>query len=400
MQKVLFTLDTLDGTALNTTLSISTPVPSTHSSATLQTQQQIKMTFLSIRERQRVHQRSSVAPIVMLLIALVLSCILLLVQLPSPTQEASLRSSLSLQSTSRQLLQSPPQVDISNDFPSLQDTLEMARLSGLVYTFRGYTDCNATSENGEPLLPADLSCHLYHHDTKQGTQVMILSSASYIAVVFAGTDDLRTMLTDTDIMMKPFGPLDENGDSILLPGPARVHAGFDNAVFSHGLFDTILEILKQLLLLHPTLFVTGHSLGAADAILTAVALSLHLSDTRISCINFGCPATGNWYWRNFLNNISNDNLSIWRLVHGWDVVPRLPQYPFEHVGHTVQMNPDALHAYYQHYGNQTLGYASVPYGWSGTDFDIVYCFCVYLLYICLTHTHTSILSLSLYFNCS
>ena len=280
-------------------------------------------------------------------------------------------------------------------FPPYKTRWKWQDFSGLVYTFRGYTDCNATSENGEPLLPADLSCHLYHHDTKQGTQVMILSSASYIAVVFAGTDDLRTMLTDTDIMMKPFGPLDENGDSILLPGPARVHAGFDNAVFSHGLFDTILEILKQLLLLHPTLFVTGHSLGAADAILTAVALSLHLSDARISCINFGCPATGNWYWRNILQN-NLPNLSIWRLVHGWDVVPRLPQYPFEHVGHTVQMNPDALHAYYQHYGNQTLGYASVPYGWSGTDFDICLLFlCIFVVHMFDSHAYFNTLSLPL-----
>jgi hypothetical protein len=65
-------------------------------------------------------------------------------------------------------------------------------------------------------------------------------------------------------------------------------------------------------------------------------------------------------------------------VHGWDVVPRLPQYPFEHVGHTVQMNTDSMKAYYLHHGNQTLGYGGVPLGWSGT-FQTTILYCVYYL---------------------
>lgn len=99
-----------------------------------------------------------------------------------------------------------PPKELSNDFPSLQDSLEMARLSRLVYIFKHYTDCdcNATNSEGTPLLPKDLHCHLYHHDTQQGTQVMILSSTikTYIAIVFAGTDDLRTTLTGTFVREK------------------------------------------------------------------------------------------------------------------------------------------------------------------------------------------------------
>lgn len=264
--------------------------------------------------------------------------------------------------------------ELSNKFPSLQDSIEMARLSGLVYAFKHYDDCNATSPTtGKPLLPSDLDCHLYHHDRKQGTQVMILSSRKkqYIALVFAGTDDLRTTLTDTDILLKPFGPLDKDGESILLPGPARVHAGFDNAVFQHDLFETLYNITTTLLTQEPNyrLFSTGHSLGGADAILTAVALTQSTKNMtrKITCINFGCPNIGNEEWRNAIHNLllSGDKLAIWRFVHGWDVVPRLPQYPFVHVGHTLQMNVDGMHAYYLHRGNSSLNYASVPLGWGG-----------------------------------
>lgn len=264
----------------------------------------------------------------------------------------------------------------SLEFPSLEDSTEMARLSKMIYKFKHYDDCNATDIDGNPLLPPDLDCHFYHHDTNQGTQVMVLSSSlnKYIGVVYAGTDDLRTTLTDTDILLKPFGPLDHNGESILLPGDARVHAGFDNQVFQHGLFDVLLNITTSLVEQYPKhrLFCTGHSLGGANAILTAVALIQSNISTNVQVINFGCPHVGNDAWRRTIYSFSN--LRIWRFVHGWDVVPRLPEYPFTHVGHTLQMNVDAMRAYYLHYGNASLGYASVPYGWSGMYGSVV-CVC-------------------------
>ena len=269
----------------------------------------------------------------------------------------------------------------SSDFPSLDDSTEMARLSGMIYRFKHYDDCNATDPHGNPLLPSDLDCHFYHHDVSQGTQVMILSSVSkkYIGIIYAGTDDLRTTLTDTDILLKPFGPVDHNGESILLPGDARVHAGFDNQVFSHGLFDTVLNTTTSLLQQYPhhRLFCTGHSLGGANAILTAVALTQSKVSTSVQVINFGCPNVGNEAWRSAIHALSN--LRIWRFVHGWDVVPRLPEYPFTHVGHTLQMNTDAMRCYYLHRGNASLGYASVPYGWSG----MLYVFVCLMMHVIL-----------------
>jgi Lipase (class 3) len=316
-------------------------------------------------EREKRRQRRQTRLDLVWVVAVSCFCLVALRIWPSSVAGRRLRSSRQEASVDDNSLQLQY---LSNVFPSLQDTLEMARLSGLVYEFLGHDACNATNAQGEPLLPSDLRCHMYNHSHAHGTQVMILSSTSqqYIAVVYAGTDDLRTTLTDGDILMKPFGTLDGNGDSILIPGPARVHAGFDNAVFMSGLFDPLLDSLKTLLHHNPhyRLFTTGHSLGAADSILTAVALTKYLI-VNVTSISFGCPNTGNWHWHDAVHELS-PRLAIWRFVHGWDVVPRLPQYPFEHVGHTVQMNTDSMKAYYLHYGNQTLGYEGVPLGWSGT----------------------------------
>lgn len=259
--------------------------------------------------------------------------------------------------------------DFANEFPSLEDTLHMAKLSKLVYHFRheddGYCQSYSSADG--------INCEFYMHNHNLGTQLMIVSNRKqrYIAVVFAGTDDIRTSLEDANVAQKPFG----NNSTISLIGDVRVHAGFDNAVFLDGIWDEITARLKRLLWTHPLarIFTTGHSLGAANSILTATALSLE--GHRVSSINFGCPKTGNQNWRNYFNGTSplKAKLRIWRVVLGWDLIPRLPDL-FYHAGHTIQIwGSDSLknsttdlkvEAYYEHYGDSSLDYAGAPSGWN------------------------------------
>jgi Lipase (class 3) len=361
-------------------------------------------------------------------------------------------------------------------FPSLDDTLEMARLSNLIYDFHDFEHdpdvCaqinagnyssstsrkNSNNNNNNSSTTSrtddddnddtnkskddddddddDWHCHWYRHErAKQGTQVMIVSSIAknYVAVIFAGTDDVRTSLTDADILTQPFGdvsccdsnrtatngttPVTGTGGALMaanatatksktnwtlpsndpdddvgansLKNLVKIHAGFDNAVFCQDdLFAQLLQVFdsvyqEKLLeqqhsrqwrwwrrhdgrsVLQPPLrlFATGHSLGAAASVLTAVALTDHyhtttnksssssLDDSSSSAknanffmhvINFGCPQIGNTAWRDYVNDYSHilkQHLSIWRIVLGWDLVPRLPQLSFYHVGHTVQLS--------------------------------------------------------------
>lgn len=243
----------------------------------------------------------------------------------------------------------------SDRFPSISETVEMSKLSSLVYDFKDKPeDYCSTFSNAQ-----GLKCHWYFHDTVFGTQVMIVSSPRqrYLAIVFAGTNDLITSLEDMDISKKPFG----NNSTIRLSDPnIKVHQGFDNSVFS-GVYSEIERRLKRLWIRYPLykLYTTGHSLGAADSILTATALAEHAGYSVVS-INFGCPKTGNREWREYLNGTStlNPRLAIWRIVLGWDLVARLPQF-FDHVGHTIQLwsedhykydedEPNMVECYYRH----------------------------------------------------
>jgi hypothetical protein len=327
---------------------------------------------------------------------------------------ASTITTAAAQQPSHSNLRKPENIDIDNleissKFPSLDDTLEMASLSLLVYAFRNEPDddhvCQLINTHnytyGEGYVPdtlalaEDIQCHWYQHDREvQGTQVLIVSSVqrNYIAVVFAGTDDLRSSLTDANIMMKPFG----DGANFTVPDPrVKIHAGFDNAVFNDNLFQNILERINHLRIDHLSarLFTTGHSLGASDSFLTAVGLTLYYQQQAdenddsvnkhhvpiVTSLNFGCPRIGNSYWRDFVhfNPALNRHMGIWRFVLGWDLVPRLPEF-MDHAGHTVQLYRNSVSgeaeqnstadAYYQHHGDVDLGLAGVPFGWASKPF--------------------------------
>lgn len=350
-------------------------------------------------------------------------CLVLFLVLFVPTFCSRITTTAAAEQPSRSNLRKPDDKDTGNDtdnvkisskFPTLDDTLEMASLSLLVYAFRNEPDdvtvCHQINAHnytyGKGYLPAatfseDIKCHWYQHDREvQGTQVLIVSSVqrNYIAVVFAGTDDLRSSLTDANIMMKPFG----DGVNFTLPDPrVKIHAGFDNAVFNDDLFQNILDRINHLRLDQPSarLFTTGHSLGASDSFLTAVGLTLYYQQQAeddsssvdknhhnnipiVTSLNFGCPRIGNSYWRDFVhfNPALNRHMGIWRFVLGWDLVPRLPEF-MDHAGHTVQLYRNSeigegsqaeqnstADVYYQHHGDADLGLAGVPFGWASKPF--------------------------------
>jgi len=86
--------------------------------------------------------------------------------------------------------------------------------------------------------------HVYQMVTATGTETVH---------VFRGTDDLRSLLADGDIIVRD------------VPGMGRVHAGFHWALSA---------ILPACLALPRPDAIAGHSLGAAMAVLYAAALAL------------------------------------------------------------------------------------------------------------------------------
>jgi len=288
-----------------------------------------------------------------------------------------------------------PSLGVSSMIPSLSDTDELAHLSSMVYAFRKikYQGCDPFQEifdeyvkrNTPPQFMnpnATYKCHMYERD-EEDTKVLIVSKTmtypeletveGYVAVIYAGTDDFRTALTDANVRSSLFGPEGVNGTHPLSPSDdIYVHAGFNNAVFSNGLFDRVRNTLNVVQNENPMhrMYTTGHSLGAAASVLTAVAMKLQAEweDELIFSINFGCPKTGNTAWRDFTNSI--EGLGIFRVVNGHDLVARLPDIRFHHAGHTLQLDRSAARIYWLHDGDENLGYSGIYYGWSAFSYAL------------------------------
>jgi len=244
-----------------------------------------------------------------------------------------------------------------------------------------FPDDSESCETIASTVGSNFTCHHYERDD-EGTAVMVAThdESQLLSIIFRGTTDLKNVITDANFLMKPFcvpheptGLRRESDRSSLYcdkneDTPLKVHSGFYDSVFSDGLYDHILKAVLSVKADHPEyrIITSGHSLGAAASVLTAVALNSASSlppNERISSISFGCPQIGNEDWYNWVNSL-RPNLTIWRYVNKHDVVTRLPGFKFYHVGHTLQMDIDKLRAYFLHYGDSEN--AGVPYRW---DFD-------------------------------
>ena len=95
-------------------------------------------------------------------------------------------------------------------------------------------------------------------------------------------------------------------DSTLFPGvpsSVSVHDGFQDAQAATAT-DVLAAVNKGISTFGTnTVTVTGHSLGAAVALIDAVYLKLHLpSTTSIKMVGFGLPRVGNQDWANYVDS--------------------------------------------------------------------------------------------------
>jgi predicted lipase len=118
------------------------------------------------------------------------------------------------------------------------------------------------------------------------------------------------------------GPL----DSTLFPGLSSsilVHQGFANEQAKTA--QTILAAVLTLLSQHSasSVVVTGHSLGAALALLDLVYLPLHVpAGTRVKAITYGMPRVGNAAFANYVDATLNGDLT--HINNREDPIPIVP----------------------------------------------------------------------------
>ncbi len=180
---------------------------------------------------------------------------------------------------------------------------EALRLVG----FAAY-DSNEEKQKLETEL-STLNLELLETFNQDGTQAILVSNDSFIALAFRGTEATSTKDIKTDLDAKMI-PCETDG---------KIHSGFKkafDAVVSDETAKNIQARINQNDCETKPLFITGHSLGGALATIAAKRLSHERGIA--ACYTFGSPRVGDDEW------ITDIKTPIYRLVNAADCVTMLP----------------------------------------------------------------------------
>ena len=145
-------------------------------------------------------------------------------------------------------------------------------------------------------------------------QAVVVHARGWRAVAFRGSTEPQNFLDDLRLHAHPLG-----NDSA-----AAVHGGFLRAWLALRS-----QLLPLVLSAGPPLYVTGHSLGGALAVLCACDLASLHSITVRGVYTYGAPRVGNAEFARWCQRRSGP--VVWRLVHWRDPVPHLPPRSFGYV---------------------------------------------------------------------
>lgn len=140
----------------------------------------------------------------------------------------------------------------------------------------------------------------------------------YLTIAVAGTKSIEDVLVDLEI-------LKEHASG------GRVHGGFWRE------YSSLRVDIARLMLNHPgrIVRVAGHSLGGAVA--TLIAADAAAAGCRVELVTCGSPRVGDKGFRRFIERLGIDHV---RIVHAYDLVPRVPKLGYRHVGRLLHLDED------------------------------------------------------------
>ncbi|GHV18616.1 hypothetical protein FACS189425_07730 [Clostridia bacterium] len=178
-------------------------------------------------------------------------------------------------------------------------------------------------------------CISFENCEEVGVQYYIGQKNDVLIVAFRGTDSLQDLATDLDFWAKHV-PYD-NPDSKI-----RVHSGFIKAYKSDCVRARIHKFVDNSV---NTIYVTGHSYGAALALLCALDLQYNYPEKYYEVTVFGCPRVGN---RAFVKSYNKRLIKTIRFENGNDVVTKIPPalFGFKHAGVRIHLGFPRLLGFY------------------------------------------------------
>jgi triacylglycerol lipase len=189
------------------------------------------------------------------------------------------------------------------------NALALAHASNLAYSDRPNQVLAKLEEWG---FSTD-GCRVFSVST---AQVLAAANDEMIIIAFRGTEptDLADWLVNAEIIQKPwkifFGE----------PDLGRVHQGFmRNTSF---VWEQLSQFVAGARTNRKSLWITGHSLGGAMALIAGAAFALSKRQPVNGIYTFGQPRTGNHAF--VVNCNRRFKTAIFRVVNNEDIVPHVP----------------------------------------------------------------------------
>ena len=170
------------------------------------------------------------------------------------------------------------------------------------------------------------ACTAMIDNAQSGIQCFLRRHKDILWITFRGTDSLKGWQTNLTFCKKTI-PYDNTESKI------RVHAGFIDAYKTQGVRDKILASITA-----GTHYVklSGHSQGAALAVLCAIDIQYNYPNRDIEATLFGCPRVGN---KEFVNSYNKRVNKTVRIENGNDIVTKVPFafMGYRHVGAKIHV---------------------------------------------------------------
>ncbi len=191
--------------------------------------------------------------------------------------------------------------------------------------FRMLEYCGMSYSNFQPeFLDEKL---IFIDDKKTDIQCFLRISKNAATIVFRGSDSRKDWKTDSKFWKTtvPYG----NYSSKI-----RVHSGFISAYKSPNIRVRIQKYISDFDA--EKIYLTGHSYGAALAILCAVDLEYNFPKKDYEVIVFGCPRVGN---RAFKKSYNLRVFKTLRVENSGDIVSKVPFacLGYRHVGSRLKI---------------------------------------------------------------
>lgn len=162
--------------------------------------------------------------------------------------------------------------------------------------------------------------------------VAVNASTKTVAVSFRGTETPEDWLEDFDFLEEDYKPVPNSGD---------VHRGFQ--MVYESVRASVIGLVQQASAGCSSLWVTGHSLGGALAVLCAPDLAVNGTPAIVPQLHtFAGPRVAHdaIVGTSFRSFFDGKIPICFRVVNLWDRVPDLPPVTalYEHVGHAVTID--------------------------------------------------------------